>query len=181
VATPTSEIFFVYNLTDGTPRGGLVGTLAFSFYKDETGADVSPPTFTQIAPGAYKFTPVFPSPGVHGIVYMINAGAGSNPPFIARYMRSEDYASDGVPAIATSVTGIASTTTSTASDVTTIKPKIQDLHDMDFGQHSVNTSGPDANKLVVKRPDTTVLQKFALTDKDGNPAYRNVTTKTPTT
>ena len=158
MATPTPEIFFVFDAITGAPKAGLVGTLTFSSYKDEAGSDITPPTFTQIAAGIYKFTPSFANPGVHGIVYLINCGAGSNPPYIGRYMRSEDYAADTVP---------------------TIGSQVQDVYDSNFGEHSVNTSGPDANKLVVKRPNSSVLVKFDLFDKDNNPAFRNITRKTP--
>jgi hypothetical protein len=72
------------------------------------------------------------------ILYVVDTAA-NNPPLYSGDLRPEDYLYD----------------------------LIQDLSDEMFGEWRVFTTGPDANKLVLYRPDSSVLKKFNLKDQTG--------------
>lgn len=135
----------VFFLYDGTgaPLTGVVPT--FDTYRRDDGTDLigTAPAITEIGGGAYKFTPVFPTD--HGIAYVVNGGASANPRRSARYMRPEDYATD----------------------------LVQDLYDAEFGKWQIFTSGADNHRLVMYRPDTSILKKFDLFDSAGAPTSIN--------
>lgn len=95
MATPTPEVFFVYD-DSGSPLTGVAADMSFSLYATEAGAAITPPAITEIGGGAYKFTPATPPTG-HGIVYLV--ATGHQPKFTGRYFRVEDYAADQVPDI----------------------------------------------------------------------------------
>ena len=149
MASPKIEVFFLYDMT-GAPLAGL--TPAFNIYKDDEGADLDKPDITEIGGGAYKFTPDITTIPDRGIVYIIDGGVTSNPRYLARYVRPEDYAVD----------------------------YIEEFHQLEFGKWQIVTSGGDANKLVIYKPDgVTVLKKFALADKNGLPTSTNPYRRTP--
>lgn len=50
---------------------------------------------------------------------------------------------------------------------------VDDLWNLEFGKWQIHTSGPDLNRLVYYRPDTTVLKKFDLFDSAGVPTSIN--------
>lgn len=145
MATPKLEVFFLFD-NNGDPKTGVTG-LTFSTYKDHLGVNITPqPTISEIGGGAYKFLPVFVSD--QGIVYVVNA-TGSNPKYVTKFMRPEDYAAEEAG----------------AGQI--------DAIDAALGKWQIFTSGPDANRLVIYRQDTTVLKKFDLFDKDGLPTAVN--------
>lgn len=148
MASPRAEVLFFYDSVAGTPKTGL--TLTFSTYKDTSGTNLSQPTFTEIGGGAYMFTPTFADP-TKGIVYVVNGGATAVPQYQARYMRPEDWNTDN-------------------SDWS-----VANLKEWAQGSWQIQTTGPDANKLIIYGTDgVTVLHKFALTDQNGNPTSTNV-------
>ena len=102
---------------------------------------VAPPAISEVGNGAYKFTPVFPTD--KGLVWVINGGAGSHPRYQAGFNRPEDYSGD----------------------------LLQDMSDQMFGEMRLVTTGPDANRLVLYRPDSSVLLKFDLLDADNVPTF----------
>lgn len=119
-------------------------TPTFDTYKDDLGANLTQPAITEIGGGFYKFTPNLTTP-TRGIVYVINGGSTANPQRQARFVRPEDYFPD----------------------------LLQDLWDVEFGRWQVVTSGLDINKLVLYRPDGSVLKKFDLLDQAGAPTTVN--------
>lgn len=127
----------------GAPLTGATPT--FDTYRRDDGTDLigSAPAITEIGGGAYKFTPVFPTD--HGIAYVIDGGASANPRRLARYARPEDFATD----------------------------LVQDLWDIEFGKWQIATSGPDIHRLVLYRPDNSILKKFDLFDSAGIPTSIN--------
>ncbi len=134
----------------GFPKLGVVG-LSFTTYKKDTGADVTPPSITEIGGGAYGFTPVFADTS-HGIAYVLDCGATVQPSFVARFMRPEDWITD----------------------------EIQTLIDVEIGVWQMYDSGPHANQLILYEQDgTTIVQKFDLTDSSGNPTTSSIFKRTP--
>lgn len=187
MASPKLEVFFLYNASTGAPLTGA--TPAFTTYKDETGTNVTQPSISELAGGAYAFTPSFPSAS-HGIFYVVDGGATAAPRYAGRYMRPEDWNGDGVPAIQTDTTTLkadtttlkADTTTLKAdtttlksgqtalqTDVTTVKGDTALLRKYGEGRWKVHTTGADSGKLVLYDPtdNTTVLLKFALKNAAG--------------
>lgn len=52
--------------------------------------------------------------------------------------------------------------------------RVTDMHDETFGKWRIFTTGPDANRLVMYRPDgVTVLKKFDLKTASGAPTVVN--------
>lgn len=155
MASPTTEVFFVYDLTTGSPLTGAVGSMSFSTYKDETGSNLSQPSIREIGGGAYGFDPVFASPS-HGVVYVVSTGASGNPSHVARYARPEDYYTD------------------------TIYTTVRDLQQFQEGRWKIFTTGPEANRMLVYDVDgTTVLKRFTLRDASGNPTATNPYERVP--
>ena len=155
MASPTPEIFFVFNASTGNPLTGGAGAMSFSVYQDDTGGALSQPSISEVGGGYYKFTPAFPSN--HGIAYLINTAA--NPKYVGRYMRPEDYYTDGIPSIQTTTTFL------------------QNFH---TGKWSIPTTGPNANTFIIYEPDgVTILAQYNLLDKNGNPTFSNPLTRTP--
>jgi hypothetical protein len=87
--SPQMEVFFLFDQATGAPKTGQAG-LSFSSYTDETGGALTPPSIVEIGGGAYGFTPAFTSTS-HGIVYVLNCGAGVTPTYVTRYARPEDW------------------------------------------------------------------------------------------
>jgi len=155
MASPTTEIFFVYDLTTGVPLTGAAGSFSFTTYKDETGSNLSHPTITEIGGGAYGFDITFASPD-HGVVYVLSTGANGNPQHVARYARPEDFFTD------------------------TIYTVVRDLQQFQEGRWKIFTSGPDANRMLVYDVDgTTVLKRFNLRDAAGNATSTNPYERVP--
>lgn len=173
MATPKPEIIFVYNAVTGAPLSGNAGSMSFDCYKDETGSAIGPPAITEIgSTGVYKFTPVFSSPGVHGIVYILNNGASAAPRRIARYMRSEDYYTDN--------SDVLSSTLATASGLAAVAGDVSIIKKIETGKWAVITSGPDSNRLILYDTDgTTPLYKFDLTDSSNVPTTIEPYKRTP--
>jgi hypothetical protein len=142
MSSPKNFVFTVLDPATGLPKTGL--SLSFVTYKDETGANVSPPSISNITgSGGYAFTPVFPTN--HGIYFEINTG--NVPTIVSGYLRPEDYASDSIPDLAASLTTLLS------------------FHQ---GTWIIQTAGPDANRIVYYAEDgVTVLAKFDLKHADG--------------
>ena len=78
----------------------------------------------------------------HSINYLVDT-VGNNPRSYFGTVRPEDYYPD----------------------------LLQDMSDETFGEWRIFTSGGDANKLVLYRPDSSVLKKFDLTDQFSNPTF----------
>lgn len=152
MASPKIEVVAVYNPTTGAPLPGVAGSLTFSVYKDDTGANVMPvPTITEIGGGLYKFTPTLPANPARALVYVLNTG-GNLPANYFRLVRPEDWNDDF----------------------------INDLMDVALGKWQIFNSGPDANRLVLYKQDgVTVLKKFDLRDLSGNPSITNVFQRLP--
>lgn len=148
MASPKIEVIFLYNETTGSPVTGA--TLTFETYKDNTGANVTPPSVTEIGGGAYSFTPTFTAN--KGIVYVLRTDtSGATPKRMARYMRPEDWNTDN-------------------SDVptSTVNDTVAELLVIAKGKWEIKTTGPDANRLILYAADgTTVIQKFDLKDSIG--------------
>ena len=122
----------------------------FDTYKDDLGSDLAQPTITEIGGGAYKFTPNIISTPTRCIVYVVNGGVTANPRRLARFVRPEDYFPD----------------------------MLLDINDVQFGRWKIFNSGGDANRMVLYRPDGSILKKFDLKDVGGastvnNPFERN--------
>lgn len=158
MASPTVEIFFVYNLSTGVPLTGQAGSMSFDVYKDTSGTNLSQPAITEIGTsGVYKFTPVFADP-TKGIVYILNTGAGGNPARIARFMRPEDYITDNI------------------TDIQTVLSNIKEYQQ---GKWQIFTSGGDNFRMVFyDTTGSTVLAKYDLADDSGAPTTTNVFKRT---
>jgi hypothetical protein len=133
----------VFFLYDSAGAPLTGATPTFDTYKDDLGANLAQPSITEIGGGAYKFTPVLDP--ARGIAYVVDGGASSNPRRLARYVRPEDFATD----------------------------LVQDLWDIEFGKWQIATSGPDIHRLVLYRPDNSILKKFDLFDSAGIPTSIN--------
>ncbi len=158
MGSPTTEIFFVFNISTGAVLTGAAAGMSFDTYKDETGSNLSQPLISEIGGGAYGFTPVFASPS-HGIVYVLNTGTSGNPQKLSRYIRPEDYAADNISTVLTAV---------------------QQIQAFSEGKWKIFTTGPDANRLVVYDTDgTTVLKKYDLVDRNGIATYINPFARLP--
>jgi hypothetical protein len=102
MASPKSEVFFLYDASTGAPAIGVTG-MSFDTYKNDLGADISNPTISEIGGGAYKFTPVFASPD-RGLAYVLNTNSVLvSPTRVARYMRPEDWNLDQITDISSSL------------------------------------------------------------------------------
>lgn len=160
MASPKIEVIFVYNETTGSPVTGA--TFTFETYKDNTGANISPPSITEIGGGAYAFTPSFTTD--KGIVYILRADTSNvTPKRVSRYMRPEDWNTDN-------------------SDIptSTIESKIDELLQISKGKWEIKTSGPDANRLIFYESDgVTVIQKFDLKDSSGAPTSTTIFRREP--
>jgi hypothetical protein len=160
MASPQIFAFTVYDPSTGTPKTGAAGTMTFTVYRDETGANVTPPTIVEIGGGGYYFTPAFTTG--HGIFFVITTGIV--PAYVTGYLRPEDFNGDTLTAINANVTS---------------------LLNFQQGSWQIVTTGADAGKLVIYQPDgVTPLIKFALKHTDGSswtaPTGAN-TTRTVTT
>jgi hypothetical protein len=136
-----SPQIFTFFLFDETTGAPFPGQApAFDSYNDDTGTPVTPPTITDTGAGAYTFTPVFPVD--KGLAFVINGGAGTSPRYQAGFLRPEEFYVD----------------------------LILDLNDVAFGKWEIKTAGPDNNRLILYRPDGSVLKKFDLTDVSATPS-----------
>lgn len=133
----------VFFLYDSAGAPLTGATPVFDTYKDDLGTNLAQPSITEIGGGAYKFTPVLDP--ARGIAYVVDGGASANPRRLARYVRPEDFATD----------------------------LVQDLWDIEFGKWQIATSGPDIHRLVLYRPDNSILKKFDLFDSAGIPTSIN--------
>lgn len=133
----------VFFLYDSAGAPLTGATPVFDTYKDDLGTNLAQPSITEIGGGAYKFTPVLDP--ARGIAYVVDGGASANPRRLARYARPEDFATD----------------------------LVQDLWDIEFGKWQIATSGPDIHRLVLYRPDNSILKKFDLFDSAGIPTSIN--------
>lgn len=157
MASPTSEVFFVYHISTGAPLTGAAGSFSFVTYKDDLGNNLTPPTITEIGGGAYKFD-ITHTPN-RGVVYVISTGASGNPGSVARYVRPEDFNTDALP---------------------DMQDLIEAIKDYQEGKWRIFTTGPDANRLVIYAPDgTTVLKKYDLLDSAGDPTYTSPFSRIP--
>ncbi len=143
MATPTPEVFFVYDET-GVPLTGAAAGMSFVAYRTEAGIVITPePSITEIGGGGYSFTPATP-PTNHGIVYVLQTGG--YPAYVARYYRPEDYYPDKILGIESFLFG--------KWEIKTAGP---DANRIIYYQ-------PDG---------TTVLAKFDLLDSNGDPTTLN--------
>lgn len=150
MASPKLEVFFLYD-NNGDPKTGVVG-ITFSAYKNELGTNLTQPAITEIGGGAYSFLPIFTAD--HGIVYVINTN-GSNPKYVQKFIRPEDYAAEN------------------------IGQSFVDATDVALGKWEIVSVGPDANRLILYRQDNTILKKFDLFDQDGLPTSFNPFKRVP--
>lgn len=97
--SPQIVVFHLYDSVSGAPKTGVAGQLSFTKYADDAGNALTPPTLTEIAGGAYKFTPVFP--GSNNIAYMLNAGSGVTPAYLGGSILPSDFLVSGSPLTAT--------------------------------------------------------------------------------
>jgi hypothetical protein len=142
MASPKYEAFALFNQTTGAPLTGQASLMSFLTYKDTSGTNLSQPTIVEIGGGWYGFIPTLPVDTSKGIVYILDTGTNGNPTQVSRYIRQEDYYTD----------------------------VLQDLAQFEMGNWEVVTTGPNTNHFVVYAQDgTTVLKKFLLKDKNGNP------------
>ena len=159
MSSPTTETFFVYDLTTGAPKTGAAAGMSFDTYKNDQGTDLSQPTIFEIGGGVYGFNPTFTAG--RGIAYVLNTGTGGNPAKLNRYMRPEDYNTDAIP---------------------TIQTIVQNIKDYDQGKWQIFATGPNANQMWFYASDgVTVLAKYNLLDADGNPTVFSPFTRVPTT
>lgn len=86
MASPKSNVFFLYDSTTGVPAAGV--TPVFYSYQDTDGNPVADPTITDLGGGAYIFTPTFPTD--KGIVFTVQA-TGFVPEYQSGFLRPEDY------------------------------------------------------------------------------------------
>lgn len=148
MASPKIQVFFLYDLATGLPLTGATPT--FSTYKDDTGVNLAQPSIVEIGGGAYKFLPVFTTD--KGIAFVIDAGASSNPRYVAGFLRPEDFYLD----------------------------RVEDMYQEHFGKWEIFTTGPDVNRLVLYRDDgVTVLKKFDLHNAAGVATTVNPYRRTP--
>lgn len=158
--SPKIEVIFLYNETTGLPMTGA--TFTFETYKDNTGANVTPPAITEIGGGVYSFAPSFTAN--KGIVYILRADtANATPKRVARYVRPEDWNTDN-------------------SDIpfSTINSAVEELVSIAKGKWEIKTTGPDANRLILYDIDgTTIIQKFDLKDASGSPTSTSVYKREP--
>lgn len=167
MASPKLITFLVLNPSTGVPITGIVGSLSFATYKDETGANLPQPTFVEIGGGLYYFIPSYTTN--HGIAYVISTS--NTPSYFAGYTRPEDWNTDNIDG---SVAAVLSAISAIAADVTLIKK-------LEKNKWAIVTSGPDANKMVFYDDDnTTPILKVALTDVNGVPTSTNPYARTPT-
>ncbi|NDD85136.1 hypothetical protein EBZ38_12805 [bacterium] len=160
MASPKIEVIFLYNEITGSPITGA--SFTFETYKDNTGANITPPSITEIGGGAYSFTPSFTTD--KGIVYVLRADtSGATPKRVSRYMRPEDWNTDN-------------------SDIptSTVNDAVSELISIAKGKWEIKTTGPDANRLILYDIDgVTVIKKFNLKDSSGNPTATAVFSREP--
>lgn len=147
VASPRIVVFFVRNPTTGAPVTGGAGACTFELYTDDQGTAIVPqPVISEIGNGLYKFTPLFSTNGLRGLVYVLNTGAGTAPGRVWEYLRPEVFDEDKMKVLLQAATG----------------------------QWKIHTSGPNVNQLVMYDNDgVTILFKFNLLDVSGSPTTVN--------
>ncbi len=141
----------LFFLTSASTGAPLPGVVpVFTSYTDETGASITPPAITEVGGGVYKFTPVFPTDKI--VVFVIDGTSATAGRYQYGYLRPEDFYED----------------------------YILDLYQHSFGKWIIQTTGPDANRLVLYKEDgTTVLKKFDLFDSSGAPTAVNPFSRDP--
>jgi hypothetical protein len=144
MSSPKNFCFTVYDATTGAPKSGVAGSMTFAVYKDSGGNNLTPPTITALGGGGYAFVPTFPTNA--GIYFEINTG--NVPIYITGYLRPEDFNVDSIPDILVD-TGA--------------------LRDDTEGSWIIQTTGPDANRMVIYDRNGNVLRKFDLKHADGTP------------
>lgn len=149
MATPNPEVLFVYDGATGAPYTGLATALSFTTYKDDTGANVTPPTITKVTDGIFKFTPVFSG---HAIYYIVSTGQA--PLYLARYMRPEEANTDSIP---------------------TILSTIQQMQQFEQGRWKMVSN----QLIVYESDGVTELATFNLFDSSGNPTTANPFERVP--
>ncbi len=165
MASPKIIAFTVYN-SSGVPLAGTAGSLTFTAYKDETGANLSQPSFVEIGGGEYYFTPTYTSG--HGIAFVISTL--NNPLYISGYTRPEDWNTDSIDA---ATSAVLSAITALQTDVTLIKK-------LDKNKWEIKTTGLDANNMLFYDDDgTTVILRVALKDAAGTPTTVAPYSRTP--
>jgi hypothetical protein len=66
------------------------------------------------------------------------------------------------------------------TNTSALATQIQDLLDYQAGKWEIKATGPDANRLILYRPDgTTVLKKFDLKNANGDPTFVNPFQRVP--
>jgi hypothetical protein len=152
VASPEIIVFPVYDPTSGALVSGLASSLSFNVYEDETGSTLSQPTITEIGTsGNYTFTPVFTTN--HAIVYSIST-ANNSPLAYSGFLRPEDFATDSIPGMVTSLSSITN--------------MVSNMQQWQQGTWKIATTGADAGKIIYYAEDgTTVLGKYFLYQADG--------------
>jgi hypothetical protein len=84
------------------------------------------------------------------------------------------------PADAAFYTSARGTKLDALDSVATLVSQLQDLTDERFGKWVIETTGPDANRLVLYKLDgITILKKFNLADINGDPNFINPFSRTP--
>jgi hypothetical protein len=174
MASPKILTFAVFNTTTGVPQSGLAGSLVFASYKDDTGANLTQPSFVEIgSSGIYYFLPVFTAN--RGIAFMIATGA--NPAYVSGYLRPEDFNIDNADAttssVATAVGNVLTALATAQTDLTLIK-KLQ------TNKWEIKVTGPDANRMIFyDDDDVTPILKVDLLDQNGLPTSTNPYARTP--
>jgi hypothetical protein len=173
MASPKIISFMVFNGA-GAPLAGVAGSLSFSSYKDETGANLSQPTIVEIGGGAYYFTPVYTAN--HGISYVINTGA-NNPLYVAGYTRPEDFNTDNIDA---SVSSVLSAIAAIDTALGTAQADITFIRKLKANKWAIYATGPDANRMVFYDDDNeTPILKVDLLDINNLPTTSNPFVRVP--
>lgn len=152
MASPRSEVFFLYDPATGAPKTGVAG-IAFTTYKDELGSNILPqPAITEIGGGAYAFTPVLVAN--KGIVYVINAGVTAMPQYTARYIRAEDWYTDNSDSLSSA-----------------IQTTVDELQVLNTGKWTIDST--TSIMTLYASNGSTILYQFQLQDAAGTPTSVN--------
>lgn len=158
--------FFILDPVTGAPLTGLTPT--FVSYKNETGSDLSHPSFVEVGGGAYYFSPAFVAG--HTIFYLVSTGGA--PAYLSGILRPEDFNTDNVDTPSSSL--------ATSSAVTALQGDVTILKKVATGKWAIVSSGPDNNRIVFYDVDgTTPLYKFDLKDVTGVPTTTSPFSRTP--
>jgi len=159
MASPQLQEFCIVDASTGVEViGATIGPsgIHFSYYKDETGANLSMPTITEKGGGWYGFLPVFTTG--HCIQYSIQCGSAYVPSVVSNFLRPEDYAAELL-------------------DTSTLSTKLDELLDLGEGRWTIEKTGPNANRLVLYDRNGALLGTCDLLDSLGNPTSVNPYTR----